>query len=53
MSSDDLSAQRLYHGTRAQLKPGDLIEPGYTSNYGKQNKARYVYLSATIDAATA
>lgn len=42
----------LYHGTRADLKPGDLIEPGYNSNYGKRKKANYVYLTATLDAAT-
>lgn len=42
----------LYHGTRADLKPGDLIEPGYHSNYGQQQKATYVYLAATLDAAT-
>ena len=28
---DDLSSQRFYHGTRADLKPGDLIEAGRTS----------------------
>src|ERR1044071_2576810 len=49
---DDLSSQRFYHGTKADLKPGDLIEPGYKSNYGKRNKAAYVYLTATLDAAT-
>ena len=42
----------LYHGTRADLKPGDLIGPGYTSNYGKRKKANYVYLSGTLNAAT-
>ncbi len=42
----------LYHGTRADLKPGDLIEPGYHSNYGQRKKATYVYLAATLDAAT-
>ncbi len=51
-AADDPSSQRLYHGTRADLKPGDLIEPGYVSNYGKRKKATYVYLSATLDAAT-
>ena len=51
-ATDDLSAQRLYHGTRADLKPGDLIEPGYRSNYGKGKRANYVYLSGTLDAAT-
>ena len=24
----------LYHGTRADLRPGDLLTPGYPSNYG-------------------
>jgi hypothetical protein len=42
----------LYHGTRADLKPGNLIEPGYNSNYGKRTKAAYVYLTRTLDAAT-
>ena len=36
---DDLSSQRFYHGTKADLKPGALIEPGYDSNYGKRKKA--------------
>src|SRR3954464_10476423 len=44
--------QPFYHGTRADLKPGDLIVPGYSSNYGKRKKAAYVYLTATLDAAT-
>ena len=50
--SNDLSSQKLYHGTKANLKPGDLIEPGFNSNYGKQKKASYVYLTATLEAAT-
>ncbi len=49
---NDLSSQRLYHGTKADLKRGDLIEPGYTANFGKRKKANYVYLTATLDAAT-
>jgi rifampin ADP-ribosylating transferase len=50
-SASDQNSQRLYHGTKASLKPGDLIEPGFNSNYGKLNKASYVYLTATLDAA--
>ncbi len=50
--TDDLTAQRFYHGTRAHLQPGDLIEPGYNSNYGERRKAAFVYLTATLDAAT-
>ncbi len=49
---DNLNSQKLYHGTKADLKLGDLIEPGYNSNYGKRKKATYVYLTATLDAAT-
>ncbi|NEU06895.1 NAD(+)--rifampin ADP-ribosyltransferase [Flavihumibacter sp. R14] len=51
-SATDLSSQTFYHGTKIDLKPGDLIEPGYNSNYGKRKKAAYVYLTATLDAAT-
>jgi hypothetical protein len=40
-----------YHGTRADLKVGDLIEPGYASNYGSRRNANFVYLSATLEAA--
>jgi rifampin ADP-ribosylating transferase len=43
--------QTYYHGTKADLKPGGLIEPGYASNYGKRKQAAFVYLSATLDAA--
>ena len=48
---DDLDSQRFYHGTKADLKPGEMIGPGYNSNYGKRKKAAYVYLTATLDAA--
>ena len=41
--------QIFYHGTRADLKAGDLIKPGQPSNYG--GKLSYVYLTATLDAA--
>jgi hypothetical protein len=42
----------LYHGTRAELKPGDLIKPGYTPNFGdKDRTTNYVYLTRTLDAA--
>ena len=40
-----------YHGTKADLKIGDLIEVGFTSNYGTQRKSKYIYLSATLEAA--
>lgn len=51
-ASDDLNSPRFYHGTKADLKPGDLITPGYNSNYGTRKQAAFVYLTATLDAAT-
>ncbi|RIL09704.1 NAD(+)--rifampin ADP-ribosyltransferase [bacterium] len=43
----------LYHGTRADLKPGDLIKPGHKPNFGKLDRATtYVYFTRTLDAAT-
>jgi rifampin ADP-ribosylating transferase len=44
-------SQTYYHGTKADLKVGDRIEPGYVSNYGKRKQAAFAYLSATLDAA--
>jgi Rifampin ADP-ribosyl transferase len=42
----------FYHGTKADLQPGDLLEPGYSSIFGERRKANYIYLTATLDAAT-
>lgn len=52
IETDNPNARPFYHGTKADLKPGDLIVPGYNSNYGSRKKAGYVYLTATLDAAT-
>jgi Rifampin ADP-ribosyl transferase len=43
---------QYFHGTKANLNVGDLIQPGYNSNYGSRKKAAFVYFSATLDAAT-
>lgn len=40
----------FYHGTRADLKVGDLLRPGFTSNYADR-KLSWIYFSATLDAA--
>ncbi|MDO8391236.1 MAG: NAD(+)--rifampin ADP-ribosyltransferase [Actinomycetota bacterium] len=42
---------QYFHGTRADLRPGDLIAPGYRSNFGSGRAAKNVYLTATLDAA--
>jgi hypothetical protein len=43
--------QTYFHGTKADLKIGDFIETGLISNYGQRNSAKYIYLTATLDAA--
>lgn len=44
-------AQTYFHGTKADLKVGDLIEVGFNSNYGQKKNAKYIFLTATMDAA--
>ena len=44
-------AQTYFHGTKADLKVGDLIEVGHNSNYGQQKNAKFIFLTATLDAA--
>jgi rifampin ADP-ribosylating transferase len=44
-------SQTYYHGTKADLRVGDLIQPGYASNYGKRKQANFIYLTATLEAA--
>lgn len=44
-------AQTYFHGTRGDLKVGDLIEVGFDSNYGQRKSAKYIFLTATLDAA--
>ena len=43
----------LLHGTKADLKVGDLLVPGRSSNFGGGGRiANHVYVTATLDAAT-
>ena len=44
-------SQTYFHGTKADLKIGDIIEAGFNSNYGRRKNAKYVFLTATLDAA--
>lgn len=41
----------FYHGTKVDLRSGELLEPGYSSNFGERALANFVYLTATLDAA--
>ena len=43
--------QTYLHGTKADLKIGDLIDVGFNSNQGERKNAKYIFLSATLDAA--
>jgi hypothetical protein len=45
------NAPVFYHGTRADLAPGDQLAAGYKSNYGQRKAASWIYFSATLDAA--
>ena len=36
-----------FHGTRADLRPGDLLTPGWRSNYGSRRTANHLYLTAS------
>lgn len=44
-------AQSFFHGTRAALSPGDLIEVGHRSNFNAEQPLSWVYFAATLDAA--
>lgn len=44
-------SQTYFHGTKADLQVGDLIENGFHSNFGRRKQAKYIFLSATLDAA--
>jgi hypothetical protein len=41
----------FYHGTKANLGVGDLLSPGYGSNFAERELA-HIYFSATLEAAT-
>jgi hypothetical protein len=47
---DVLDPGPFFHGTKADLKIGDLLEPQHASNY-QDKKSNYIYFTATLDAA--
>lgn len=44
-------AGRYLHGTKADLRAGDLLVPGHASNYENGRVAKHVYMTQTLDAA--
>lgn len=47
---DVLDNGPFFHGTKAALKIGDLLEPQHLSNY-QDKKSNYIYFTATLNAA--
>ncbi len=47
---DVLDHGPFFHGTKAELKIGDLLSPQHLSNY-QDKKSNYIYFTATLDAA--
>jgi rifampin ADP-ribosylating transferase len=43
--------KHIFTGQNSDLKIGDLIEAGFNSNYGQRYNAKYIFLTATLDAA--
>jgi len=41
----------FYHGTKANLAVGELITPGFGSNFADR-ELKHIYFTATLDAAT-
>jgi len=44
-------SQSYFHGTKADLRPGDVIEVGRASNFSDERPLSWVYFSSTLDAA--
>ncbi len=49
----ETGAAQFFHGTKAELSTGDLIESGHKANFGRLDRGTtHVYLTGTLDAAT-
>lgn len=50
MEENVLDRGPFFHGTKAELGLGALLEPNHQSNY-QDKKSNYIYFTATLDAA--
>jgi len=50
-SHSDIDGRTFYHGTKADLKAGDLLAGGFSSNYTERSSP-WIYFSETLHAAT-
>ncbi|WP_169251024.1 NAD(+)--rifampin ADP-ribosyltransferase [Brevibacterium sp. 'Marine'] len=41
----------FFHGTRAELAPGDLLTAGYASNYRPEVTMNHIYFTSLVDGA--
>ena len=49
--SDVLDPGPFFHGTRAELGVGDLLTPGFRSNYRPEIVMNHIYFTALLDGA--
>lgn len=47
---EGLDSGPFFHGTKAELQIGDLLETQHSSNY-QDKKSNYIYFTATLEAA--
>ncbi len=40
-----------FHGTKADLQPGQVLSVGYNSNYAQYGQLNHIYFTGTLDAA--
>jgi rifampin ADP-ribosylating transferase len=46
-----LDSGPFYHGTRADLRVGDLLRPGFNSNYRPETVMNHIYFTALVNGA--
>ncbi|MGR0159347.1 NAD(+)--rifampin ADP-ribosyltransferase [Paenarthrobacter nitroguajacolicus] len=51
MESPPLDEGPFYHGTKADLGEGDLLRPGFRSNYRPEVLMNHIYFTALLDGA--
>jgi len=50
-ASASVFGRSFFHGTKADLEPGDTIVVGYQSNFAESKTLSWVYFAGTLDAA--
>lgn len=50
-AAPSMFAQSYFHGTKADLRPGDTIVTGHRSNFTENSALSWCYFAGTLDAA--